>query len=124
MTIFANRKTRMAIYCHFSSQPVRLVLRGQAGTLIWLAAADLSKCGTRRESVINCSTKNDPRQCPRMKGENNPATGGTFSLSAIEGSKEMPGSGGEHRDPGCCSMGWQTGRGISGLSGLEARSCR
>jgi len=34
----------------------------------------------------------------------------------------MPGSGGEHRDPGGCSMRWQTGRGISGLSGLEARS--
>ena len=48
-TICANRKTRTAICCRFSSQHIRLVRRGQTGTRISLVAADLSSSGATQE---------------------------------------------------------------------------
>jgi len=68
-TICANRKTLAAIYCRFSSQHIRLALRGQAGTRISLAAADLSSCGTTQEIRNKFAiAKSDLRECSRIRG--------------------------------------------------------
>ena len=52
-TIYANRKTLTANCCHFSSQHITPVPRGQVGTRIWLAAADQSSCGWTQEICRN-----------------------------------------------------------------------